>query len=722
MRRRWIWVRPGRRIDRETERFFYFEDVLTFQYKGWQTMTMRKLLLTSIALFTALAFSYGCSGSGGSSAAGTTGDATTTTTIISGVFQEEDNSALFTALNAPNPDARSLGSDAADWYKDAVFYHLWMSAFNNGDSSLGATGEGDIAGIVSKLDYLQNDLGVTAIWLSPFVQSNSSASNRHNYDATDLTTVNTAYGTNANMFALIKAVHDRGMKIIFDWVPNHVSNMHPWFTLSASSTSNAKSNWFIWKTSLPSGWTGMDSSSDFYYNSTNKLYYYGVFWSGMPDLNYRAPGVRNAMGNSIQYWLDAGFDGMRVDAVKYLYEDWSTNGTTGYIDQPLTFEHFQQIRSKILDAYANKTDSSGKKLYKFMIAENSVTDKPNLLKYMNDGGKSGFNMTLDFPFLYASGSLSATDLDTLWKWESTTVASAGGWTGAFTSNHDNFASRPMSNFNGDGGKVRAQAALQMTAVGTPFIYYGNEIGMLGKSGSDINLRQPFDWTSEATEKADLTSILNWHKALITARKNRSSLRRGSYTLVKNDTTNKIFAFERDDGSERTLVVANLNSTVQSPALTLSAAPSASAGTIVGTHNLSVSGSTITVASMQPYAVRIIALEGAAANLIGDYVAPADAVYLRGSFANWDPGTQMTYTNGIYTLTTTVSAVAQTFKFYDSTTSTWYGMADSLTYDSSIGGDPGVSYSGTDNIAFTSAGGSYTFYFDLANKKFSIDAP
>jgi alpha-glucosidase len=677
-----------------------------------------KFSRSALMLVLGLAFIAGCSGLGSSTSTEDLED--------TGIYEADDNGTSFSALDTPSPDARSLGSDSADWYKDAVFYHLWMSAFCDGNTSIGVNGEGDFAGIISKLDYLQNDLGVTAIWLSPFYKSVSTSENRHNYDVTDFNTVNPIYGTNADLYDLVEELHARGMKVIFDWVPNLVSSSHPWFTLSKSDTTNSKRNWFVWRSAALAGWNGFDSSSDFYYNSSNGLYYYSVYYSGMPDLNYNAPGVRNAMGNTIEYWLNAGFDGMRVDSAKYIYEDFTASSTTGWLDQQKTFTHYQEIRSKILDNYANFTDANGKSLYKFMVAENWTSDQTNLLRYMSDGGNAGFNMTLNFPFASASASLDTTTINSLWSWETSTVIPAGGWMGEFTSNHDNCTSRPMSAFDGDIGKVRAQAALQLTGIGTPFIYYGNEIGMTGVMGTDTDLRTPISWSEATAQKATPSSILNWHKALITARKNRVSLRRGSYSLVTN--SNGIFAFERTSGSERTLVVANINTASKSPVLTLATAPGASS-TIIGTENLTISGNSITVSEMKPNAVRVIALgDSTQTSSIGDldYTPPVVSPYLRGTFTNWGPGTKMTDSNGdgIFSLTLTLTSGSKEFKFFyapDTLDSGWMGVAQ-MTYDPATGGDATFTRTGTDNIVFSAAAGTYTFYINPTTRRYSVDAP
>lgn len=625
--------------------------------------------------------------------------------------------AAFLNLNELNPDARSLGATESDWYKDAIFYHVWMSAFSDGPDT---DTEGDIPGIIAKLDYLQNDLGVTAIWLSPFLPSASGAANRHNYDATDHYSVNSVYGSTDDLNDLIEQVHSRGMRIILDWVPNHVSSQHPWFIESASSTTSLKRDWFIWRSSRPGGWTGWDADSDFHPDSGS--YFYGVFWSGMPDLNYRNQEVRDAMGNGIIHWLNAGFDGIRVDAVKYLYEDWNTNGA-GYSDQPLTFSHYEFIRSDILDRYSNVSGSGGN-LHKFMVAENWTGDRANLLKYMDTGSAPAFHMTLDFPFAYAAASLNAGELDSHWKWVKQSVEPVGGWMGPFTSNHDNVISRPMSNFNGDAAKVRAQAALLLTGVGTPYLYYGNEIGMTGIAGNDANLRTPLDWTEVTAQKADGQSLLSWHKALTALRRERISLRRGSYSLIQN--SGGIFAFERAHESERTLVVFNLSGTTKSPALTLGTTPGATV-TRLGSNALSSSGKTVTLNNMTGYAVRVIALEAGATGTTPfndiPYVAPPYQVYLRGTFVSggWNPGSLTAESGGIHSISIAIpSTGVKEFKFFDG--STWFGFANT-TYDAALGGDAGFSFSGPDNITFTaSVTGTYTFYFKPANSTFSVDAP
>lgn len=634
----------------------------------------------------------------------------------------------FTALNPLTPHSRSLAAEDADWYKDEIFYHVWMSAFADSDSN----GEGDIRGIINNLDYLADDLGVTALWLSPFFKSGSGASNRHNYDVTDLYTVNPVYGTNADMYELIEEAHNRGLRLIFDHVPNHVSNDHPWFTQSAASADNPLRSWFNWRSTRPAGWTGWDSYSDFH-GPIDGHYYYGVFWDGMPDLNYRTAAVRNAMGNAVIYWLNAGFDGIRVDAVKYLYEDWNTSGS-GYADQPETFRHFGRIRADILDAYGRLAGPGGH-YHKFMVAENWDYNRTNLLSYMQHDGEQLFNMTLDFPFASAAMSRNYSDLINHWQWAASTVDSSGGWMGSFLNNHDNVFNRPINHLGGDEGLVRLTAALKLTGVGTPFIYYGNETGMpQGAFADDRRHRTPFDWSRVTSQRGQADSLLTWHKALNTLRKDSAALRRGSVSLLRNDAS--IFAFERAHEGERVVVVANKTSSALG-GFTLTVSSAADADTLFGTTGATISGGTLTIpAGLAGYAVRVIRLGTAedGLTLIQDigYTAPPPPpfpaeMYLKGSFATWTsiPENLMTRDAGtqLFTKTVNLPAGEATFKFHDnaSPSANWYGYAQ-LGYDASLGpADPAPALS-TDvdgNIIFTATGGSYTFRFKYDEMTWSL---
>ena len=202
------------------------------------------------------------------------------------------------------------------WWNNVVFYEIFVRSFkdSNGD------GIGDFRGIIEKLDYLNDgdpetntDLGISGIWLMPIFPSPSY----HGYDVTDYQAVNPDYGTLQDFQDLVEACHERGIRVIIDFVVNHTSSEHPWF-LSAKDKASEYRNWYVWSDVMPSqkGPWGQNA----WYQS-NGSFYYAPFWSGMPDLNYKEPKVTEAMYDATKFWLDMGVDGFRVDAARYLVED-----------------------------------------------------------------------------------------------------------------------------------------------------------------------------------------------------------------------------------------------------------------------------------------------------------------------------------------------------------------------------------------------------------------
>jgi alpha-glucosidase len=265
---------------------------------------------------------------------------------------------LFAGLGQPAPDlAQSLATTADDWYKDAVVYHLWVSAFRDSDED----GIGDLCGVIQSLDALQQ-LGVNTLWLSPFFQSASSLRNLHGYDVTDHYQVDPRLGTNEDADRLIREAHARKMRLIFDFVPNHLSRRHPWF-IESRVPDSPKRDWFLWHDQRPQeGWTGFDRRSD--WHSLDGSYYYGIFWSGMPDVNHRNPQVRLELARAARHWLDRGFDGMRMDAVRYLYENLEGDGVKADQEQqPETFAWFEAWRREVIDPYLEEGYA------KFIVAE-----------------------------------------------------------------------------------------------------------------------------------------------------------------------------------------------------------------------------------------------------------------------------------------------------------------------------------------------------------------
>src|SRR6185369_8350807 len=204
------------------------------------------------------------------------------------------------------------------WWRHGIFYQIYPRSFQDTN----ADGVGDIAGIIERLPYLQS-LGVDAIWLSPIFPSPMAD---FGYDIADYTGIDPLFGTMAGFDALVKAAHDRGLKVILDLVPNHTSHRHPWFVESRGSRDNQKRDWYIWRDPAadggpPNNWLSEFGGSAWEYDDTTRQYYYHAFLAQQPDLNWRNPEVRRAIYDVMRFWLRNGVDGFRVDVIWHLIKD-----------------------------------------------------------------------------------------------------------------------------------------------------------------------------------------------------------------------------------------------------------------------------------------------------------------------------------------------------------------------------------------------------------------
>lgn len=292
-------------------------------------------------------------------------------------FSGDENYVSAKNVSASDAENQSTGLEA-DWWKKTSFYHVWVKSFSDSDGD----GCGDLNGVKQKLDYIQNEIGCDGIWLSPIFECNykTKTGNMHGYDTTDYYAVNDFFGTEADLISLINAAHERGMKVIFDYVPNHTSSSNNWF-IDSVAEQNGKKDWFMWNTTQLN-WDNSMGTGHWYnikVNGSNK-YYYGAFGSGMPDFNFRNYEVREEMKNVARYWLNKGFDGIRVDAARYLIED---DGK--YYDTEGSHTWFKELR-KELDKYASP---------KFMMCEVWGPDHEVEESYLGNGTDE-FHMTLDF--------------------------------------------------------------------------------------------------------------------------------------------------------------------------------------------------------------------------------------------------------------------------------------------------------------------------------------
>ncbi len=202
------------------------------------------------------------------------------------------------------------------WWQTAVFYQIYPRSFADGNGD----GIGDFAGIIDKLDYLQ-DLGIDAIWLSPHFPSPQADCG---YDISDYTDVAPEYGTLADFRRFLDGAHRRGIRVILDLVLNHTSDRHRWFLESRSSLDNPKRDWYIWRDGRnggpPNNWESAFGGSAWQYDEGTGQYYYHFFLPEQPDLNWRNPEVKQAMWDAARFWLDMGVDGFRLDAISTIYE------------------------------------------------------------------------------------------------------------------------------------------------------------------------------------------------------------------------------------------------------------------------------------------------------------------------------------------------------------------------------------------------------------------
>ena len=614
------------------------------------------------------------------------------------------------------------------WYRDASFYHIWVKSFSDYDGD----GCGDLDGITEKLEYIKDDLGCDAIWLSPIfscaLRGTAPGDNMHGYDTTDYYAINPLFGTEEDLAELLAAAHVKGMKVIFDFVPNHTSDQHPWFAQSAQR-ANGKDDWYLWSADKLA-WNPMGGSSAWHHNRTRGSYYYGAFWAGMPDLNFRNREVREELKNVARYWLNFGFDGLRMDAVRYLVED-----SSRYVDTQATHDWYAELRSDVIDAYSSVDGASPK----FMVCEAWINnDRRALDAYFGTADRTEFDMAFDFDFagrLYYSVSTGNDAVSSMGGLYASSVGAEKRY-GVFLSNHDNFSSRPATFFEGD--RLELYTALSLLQSATPFVYYGNEIAqkdVMTYGDGDIRLRQPFDWaTAESavqagaqggTPEGDSASVFALHKALLDLRRTHPAFRTGLMTAVKAFSAGNpaginlprgFAAYTLTGGGETFLCVFNLENCQKDVNLVLSLSGYSSASTLVGRPScVSADGSSVTVSSFGPYAVRVYMLGGpadsASSTPFYNTETVGSSMYLRGDFNGWTTDNLMTYSieenEVVWIADIKLAAGTYQFKFDSSGKATEW--------------PEGQNWGGTDggNMIFTApSAGTYHFRFNFSRMEWS----
>ena len=485
------------------------------------------------------------------------------------------------------------------WWQRAVFYQIYPRSFadSNGD------GIGDLDGISAHLDYLNdgtaNSLGIDAIWLNPI---NPSPNHDWGYDVSDYCGIHPDLGDLAAFDRLVAEAHRRGIRVIVDLVPNHTSNQHPWFIESRSSATNPKRNWYIWVPGtpdrVPNNWRSTFGGSAWKFDDATRAWSLHIFLKQQPDLNFRNPEVVEAIHDVIRFWLDRGADGFRIDVVAGLIKDAEFRDnpirTATNPDNPRQkkgsqdplFSHDRPEVHDIIRGFRSVSDSydGGNSDDRILVGETWPREQERLADFLRP---DELQLAFNFRFLLAryDARLFRAAIE-----QTERSFGAGAWPTWTLSNHD--FSRHISRYSHDGdGEARARlAAVMLFALrGTPFIYYGEEIGMrdaiipadrkrdpVGRDGC----RSPMQWsrapnggfsTSAATwlplgdfnavnveqQINDPHSMLSLYRRLIRLRKQTPALLEGTYRQFENSPEDCLI-FHRKTSAQHVIIALNLS--------------------------------------------------------------------------------------------------------------------------------------------------------------------
>ncbi|CAM5428186.1 putative alpha-glucosidase [Streptomyces afghaniensis 772] [Streptomyces afghaniensis] len=503
------------------------------------------------------------------------------------------------------------------WWKEAVAYQIYPRSFmdSNGD------GIGDLKGIITKLDYLK-ELGIDCIWICPMYKS---PNDDNGYDISDYQDIMDEFGTMDDFDLLLYEVHQRGMKLIIDLVINHTSDEHEWFVESRSSLNNPKRDWYIWRDGVdgkePNNWESIFGGSAWKLDEATGQYFMHIFSTKQPDLNWENEEVRKALYNMINWWLDKGIDGFRIDAISHIKKEEGLKD----MDNPLGLDYVPSFDKHMnvegiqpfLEELKNETFAK----YDIMTVGEANGVKVEEAELWVGETKGKFNMVFQFEHLDLWDNEKNYGVDVmelkqvLNKWQK--GLENKGWNALFIENHDK--ARSVSTWGNDKEywkeSAKALGMMYFFMQGTPFIYQGQEIGMTnvqfptieeyddvatknlyklkreeGFSHKEVmeiiwstsrdNSRTPMQWSSDEyagfsdhtswmgmnpnyldinveSQKQDPDSIYHFYKKMIELKKSGPILTYGTFDLV-DEENKQVFAYTRTLDDKKMVIISNLS--------------------------------------------------------------------------------------------------------------------------------------------------------------------
>ncbi|NUM45437.1 MAG: DUF3459 domain-containing protein [Anaerolineales bacterium] len=491
------------------------------------------------------------------------------------------------------------------WWQNGVVYQIYPRSFKDTTGN----GIGDLAGVIEKMDYLSDTLGIDAIWFSPI---NPSPMKDFGYDVADYCDVDPMFGDLATFDRLLAEAHKRGLKVLIDWVPNHSSDEHPWFLESRSSRDNPKRDWYIWRDPKPDGtppnnWGSFFGGPAWTFDEKTGQYYMHQFVPGQPELNWRNPELKKAMLDGLRFWLDRGIDGFRMDVIGLIIKDEDLRDNPPNPDAPANLPA-NDLFSRLHQVYNMDQDD----VHPVMREIRQVLDEYNervaigelwgpMDRWVKYYGTTGDELHLPFNFRLMHQPWSASAMRASVE-EMEGALPPFAWPNYVLGNHD--GTRLATRFGGQ-SQARVAAMMLLTLRGTPTVYYGEELGMengvippekiqdpqginLGAERTRDVCRTPMQW--DATEHAgfsnvepwlpvsadyrtrnvaamlnDPTSILTLYRRLFALRKATPALNVGSYATVPTPAAD-CFVYERTDGPDRYLIALNFSGEAQTLSL------------------------------------------------------------------------------------------------------------------------------------------------------------